>query len=73
MVTGILSYVVPIAIVATILASIHVFIRTQESGSFAENYQFLCPYINMGVDAPEKGCKTFTVIEKEYNDKNTSR
>ncbi len=70
--TGILSYVVPIAVVVTILASIHVFMRTQESGSFAENYQFLCPYINMGVNAPEKWCKTFTAIEKEYNDKTKS-
>jgi hypothetical protein len=68
-VTGIFAYVVPIAVIASILAAVHVFLRTQESGSFAENYQFLCPYINMGVNAEEKGCKTFTMIAKEYQDK----
>lgn len=68
--TGILSYVVPIVIVATLLSSLHVYLRTQESSSFAENYQFLCPYMNMWVDTPDdKWCKTLTMIQKDYTEK----
>lgn len=64
--TDILGYVVPIAIVIGLLWMLHVFIRTQQSSSFAENYSFICPYLNMGIDAPDKECKTLTMIDAEY-------
>jgi hypothetical protein len=67
--TDILGYVVPIVIVIAILWAIHVFIRTQENNTFAENYSFICPYLNMGIDDPEKGCKTLTMIDTEYKTK----
>lgn len=67
--TWILGYIVPIAIVLVLLGSIHVFIRTQESNAFAENYDFICPYLNMGIDIVDKDCKTLTMIEKEYSDR----
>jgi len=67
--TWILGYIVPIAIVFTILWSIHVFIRTQESNTFAENYSFICPYLNMGINVVDKDCKTLKMIENDYTDR----
>lgn len=67
--TSILGYIVPLVIIVGIVWSIHVFIRTQESNSLAENYNFICPYLNMGITAPDKECKTLTMIEKEYSEK----
>lgn len=71
--TTILSYILPVAIVWAILTSGHVFLRTQESGSFVENYQFLCPYLNYGVEleSNERGCKTVTAITSTYTEKQT--
>lgn len=65
--TGILGYIVPIVVILGILGIIHVFIRTQESNAFAENYSFICPYLHMGIEAPDKDCKTLKMIETEYN------
>lgn len=65
--TGILGYVVPLVIIVGILGTLHVFIRSQESSAFAENYTFICPYLNMGIDAPDKGCKTLTMIQQDYD------
>ena len=65
--TGILAYIVPVAIVIAILGGIHVFIRTQESNAFAENYTFICPYLNMGIEASDKDCKTLTMIQQDYD------
>jgi hypothetical protein len=67
--TDILGYVVPIARVIAIVGVIHVFIRTQESNTFAENYSFICPYLNMGIVDPTKECKTLTMLKKEYDDR----
>lgn len=71
--TTVLSYIVPVVAIVALVTVIHVFIRTREDSSFAENYQFLCPYINYGVelDSENKRCKTMTAITKEYQDKNT--
>jgi hypothetical protein len=55
--------------VIAVLAVIHVFIRTQETNTFAENYSFICPYLNMGIDDTTKGCKTMTMIKSEYDDR----
>jgi hypothetical protein len=71
--TMVLSYVVPIAVVVAILLSIHVFIRGQDKTGFAENYQFICPYLNYGVDwlaaTENKWCKTISMIAQEYEEK----
>lgn len=64
--TGILGYLVPIVIIIGILGIIHVFIRSQSTNTFAENYSFICPYLNMGIDAPDKECKTMEMIETDY-------
>ncbi len=71
MATTILSYALPVIIVVIVFWSLHVFLRTQENGSFAENYQFLCPYMNYGVsiDATERGCDTLTMIQAKYTEK----
>ena len=67
--TDILGYVVPLAIVVAVIGVIHVFIRTQETNTFAENYNFICPYLNIGITAADKSCKTLTMLQKEYNDR----
>jgi hypothetical protein len=67
--TDILWYVVPLAIVVAIIGVIHVFIRTQETNTFAENYNFICPYLHIGVIASDKECKTLTMLQKEYTDR----
>lgn len=66
MLTDILWYVVPLVVVVAILLSAHVFIRTRDASGFAENYQFLCPYLNYNVDIEDAGCKTMTTITQEY-------
>lgn len=67
--TDILWYIVPVVIIVAILSSIHVFIRTQEDNGFAESYNFICPYLHMGIERPEGDCKTLTMIEQEYTEK----
>lgn len=67
--TGILGYIVPIVVFLTIIWSAHVFLRTQEKSGFAENYQIICPYLNYGVDAKDKWCKTIEMITDEYTKK----
>jgi hypothetical protein len=67
--TDILGYIVPLAIVIAVIGVIHVFIRTQETNTFAENYSFICPYLHIGITAPDKECKTLTMLQKEYNDR----
>jgi hypothetical protein len=67
--TNILGYIIPLAIVLAVIGVIHVFIRTQETNTFAENYNFICPYLNMGIDDPSKACKTLTMLKKEYDDR----
>jgi hypothetical protein len=54
-----------------VLFGLHVFIRSSSSGSFFENYPFLCPYLHYDVIAPsnEKWCKNINVIQQEYADK----
>lgn len=69
--TSILSYIVPVTVIITGLLSLHVFMRTREESGFAENYQFLCPYLNYGVHDEDAGCKTMSAIAKEYEKKNT--
>lgn len=64
--TEILWYVVPVTIFIAVLWVIHVFIRTQENSTFAENYTFLCPYLNMGIDLEDKECKTMKMIQDDY-------
>lgn len=65
-ITTLLWYIIPVALIITILASLHIFIRTRDDSGFAENYQFLCPYINYGVNDDNKLCKTMTAIAKDY-------
>jgi hypothetical protein len=69
--TTVLSYVLPIAIIIVVLASFHVFLRTQETWGFAEKYQFLCPYMNRWVDieSSERGCNTISAIQTRYTEK----
>lgn len=67
--TDVLGYVVSVAVISTILLSLHVFMRTREESWFAENYQFLCPYLNYWVHDEEAGCKTMTSISQEYEKK----
>lgn len=67
--TSILGYVVPLAIVLGVLGVIHVFIRTQETNTFAETYSFICPYLSIGIGEPAKPCKTLTMLKKEYDDR----
>ncbi len=69
--TTMLSYALPVIIVIIAFGSIHVFLRTQENWSFAENYQFLCPYMNYGVtlETPERLCDTITMIQAKYSEK----
>jgi hypothetical protein len=69
--TTLLGYIIPVALLIVIILSLHVFIRTREDSSFAENYQFLCPYLNYGIEDENKLCKTMTTIAKEYQTKNT--
>ena len=68
--TNILGYIVPITVIVTWLLSFHVFMRTREESGFAENYQFLCPYLNYGVHDDEAWCKTMNIISQEYEKKN---
>ncbi len=70
--TTILGYLVPILIVIGILWSAHVFVRTQVNNSFAANYPFICPYLNMGIDVDDKECKTLTMIQEEYKTRTNS-
>ena len=74
MITTILWYIVPVVILIVVLGSLHVFLRTQETSSFAENYQFLCPYMNGGVnlDTPERWCNTISTIQSQYTEKQKS-
>ncbi len=69
--TTILWYIIPVTIIIVILGSLHVFLRTQETSNFAENYQFLCPYMNYGVsiEIAERGCSTITLIQSQYTGK----
>lgn len=67
--TWILGYVIPVTVILTVLWSIHVFIRTQPSNTFAENYNFICPYLNMGVDITDADCKTLKMIKDEYTER----
>lgn len=74
--TSIIGYVIPVAIIVALLGSAHVYIRTQESNSFVqEKFSFLCGYLNFGTETisdTEKYCKTFTMIQKEYDEKYTA-
>lgn len=36
-----------------ILAALHVFVRSTKSGSFLENYTFICPYLHYDIDTPD--------------------
>ncbi len=65
-ITTVLGYIVPAAVFFTAIGSAHVFLRTQEKSWFAENYQFLCPYLNYGVEDPGKECKTLSMIASDY-------
>lgn len=71
MTTTVLSYILPVAIVWVLLASAHVFFRNQESWWFAENYPFLCPYMNYGVELESKDrwCNTVTALKAAYTEK----
>lgn len=67
--TTILGYIVPIVVLITWALSMHVFLRTREESGFAENYQFLCPYLNYGVHDENAGCKTMLNIKEDYEKK----
>ena len=71
--TAILGYVIPVAIIVSLIGSFHVFIRTQENNSFIqEKYSFLCGYLNFGIENisdADKQCKTFSMIQSEYDNK----
>ncbi len=69
--TSTFGYIIPVLAIVVALGSAHVFLRTQENGSFAENYTFLCPYLNYGVSLTkeEKNCKTIKMIGDEYGKK----
>ena len=66
-----MSYILPALIVVVALGSFHVFLRNQESWGFAENYQFLCPYMNFGVEleTTERWCNTISIIQTKYKEK----
>ncbi len=71
--TTILGYAIPVAIIGCLLGSAHVFIRTQDTNKLVEEkYSFLCGYLNYGTDnVPDdiKMCKTFSMIQAEYDAK----
>jgi hypothetical protein len=69
--TMVLSYAIPVVIVLTILMSIHVFIRNRDKADTIENYQFICPYLNYGINVPsdEKKCKTINMVAQDYEAK----
>jgi hypothetical protein len=69
---SILWYIISILIFILIILSVHVFLRTQERSTIAENYKFLCPYFNYDVDFPNKWCKTLSMIADEYNQSTVS-
>lgn len=67
--TWILTYIIPIAIIFTILGGVNVFIRSKTTNTFAENYSFVCPLLNIWIELEDKGCKTMKMIETEYTEK----
>lgn len=68
--TSIMTYVTGIIVLITILSSIHVFIRSQQGNAFAENFPFLCPYLNYDIETKEdKWCRTAAMLEAEYKER----
>lgn len=72
--TTIMSFVAPIVVVVAIAGWAHAYIRGQKDNAFAENYPFLCGYLNYDIQAPDadKWCKTAKIIENEFNAKTTA-
>lgn len=68
--TTIMGFVTPIIVIIALLAGGHAFLKSQTSNTFAENYPFLCGYLNADIIASEdKGCKTASILETEYSEK----
>lgn len=71
-IVSILRYVTIFVVILGILAGIHVFVRSTKSGSFLENYTFLCPYLHYDIHTPDdydKWCKNVEVIWSDYKEK----
>lgn len=65
--TNIMGFVTPILLIAAILGAVHAFIRSQETNAWAENFQFLCGYLNYDVNTedPAYDCQTPTFIAND--------
>ncbi len=48
-----MQYVTIFVVATVVLFGLHVFIRSSQSGSFFENYTFLCPYLHYDILSPE--------------------
>ncbi len=71
-IVSILKYVTILIMIVGILAALHVFVRSTKSGSFLENYTFICPYLHYDIDTPDdyiKWCKNIEVIWNEFVEK----
>lgn len=71
-IVSILRYVTIFVVILGILAGIHVFVRSTKSGSFLENYTFLCPYLHYDIHTPDdydKWCKNIEIIWSDYKEK----
>jgi len=68
--TKVMVYVTSLTVLGTLLFGVHVWVKGQTKSDIAENFPFLCGYITSGIVAKEDpGCKTPTVLEQEYQDK----
>ena len=74
MTTTVLGYIVPVVILVVLFWAFHVFIRGGGGAtSINEKYNFLCPYLNYGIDVlttEEKNCQTLKVITQTFEKKN---
>lgn len=73
--TNIMSFIIPILLIATLLWSIHTFVKSQTDSSFVEKFPFLCSYMNSDIEwlsEDEKWCKTSIIIKEEFDNKTTA-
>ena len=72
--TTVLWYILPIVILAVIGWAFHVYVQKWGGATaIKENYKFLCPYLNYGIDgiSSDYSCDNMQVIETSYATKRT--
>ena len=69
--TTIMGIVTPLLLIASIVGATHAFIRSQETNAWAENFQFLCGYLNYDIttDDPAYECQTATFITQNATER----